>query len=214
MWWFHPGNFFFSLISCLSKLTRWTEMPPANSHVSISLLKVYEGNPIASRRAIWFSPRFGSEIFVREALNCRYSRCVILDLGDFIGSIRHVRSTFLQFFLQLSSPNFRLPPGHGHALIPNRYPHELQTMPSTTPKIATIACRPPAVYNNHVTTGDSLLRISTLTTSTTSRRSCMIIYIDYLSTSCPVVVFLLTYNNICSLCVSHLVLILSINGKP
>ena len=129
--------FQFDILFVQTHSVNW--MPPANSHVSISLLKVYEVNPIASRRAIWFAPRFGSEIFVREALYCRYSRCVILDLGEFIGSIRRVRSTFLQFFLQLSSPNFRLAPRHGRALIPNRYPHELQTMPSTTPKIATRA---------------------------------------------------------------------------
>ena len=120
--------FQFDILFVQTHSVNW--MPPANSHVSISLLKVYEGNPIASRRAIWFAPRFGSEIFVREALYCRYSRCVILDLGDFIGSIRHVRSTFLQFFLQLSSPNGCLPPGHGRASIPCCCLHKLLTMPS------------------------------------------------------------------------------------
>ena len=60
----------------------------------------------------------------------------------------------------------------------------VEVLLSTTPKIATIACRPLAVYNNRVTTCASFLRISTSTTS---------------STSCPVVVFLPAYNDIRSL---------------
>ena len=107
----------------MSRPTRWTECQ-WKTFISRSLSSVHTN----TRRARHFEPlgflhHFAEQTFSRRALHIPFHQRLTLDLGEFIGLVRRVRSTFSWFILPVYSTNTRHSPGHVRASRLSRCPH-------------------------------------------------------------------------------------------